>query len=152
MQELHAYFYLKAFPKAALARLGLEPHKTGHTPTPKPTRYVAFEIVVYVKDHRIVIEYRIAGSSSKSKYPYHGVELRLWILPLDAPGPANAEAPGWQSYASTATPWEKTFKDANDIGKRLYVVMRWENESTGDGGNEDDGKGPWSAIQSIVIP
>jgi hypothetical protein len=151
MQELRKYFYLDKFPKEDLSRLNLVSHKMENTPTPKPTQYVSFEIIVYVKDHRVVIEYRIAGGTSKSKRPYHAAELRLWILPLDAPGPVTADDPGWQSFANTATPWERTFK-AEDIGKRLHIAMRWENLSTGKDGDENAGKGPWSAIQSVIIP
>jgi hypothetical protein len=151
LQSLHKYFYLDEFPKGVLSRLGQVPRDETHSPRPKPTQYVSFEIIVYVKDHRIFIKYRIADSTTKGKGTYHAAEIRLWILPIDAPAPATAEAAGWQSFASTATPWEKTF-DAEDIGKRLYIAMRWENGSTGKDGDSDEGKGPWSAIQTIIIP
>jgi hypothetical protein len=151
MEELHPYFYLKPFPETALARLGLLPHDKNRSPTPKPTRYVSFEIVVHVKDHRLVVEFWIAGSESKSKEPYHGAEFRIWLLPPDAPQPATADAAGWQSFASTGTPWQKTFNE-DAIGKRLWIAARWENRSTGKSGDENDGKGPWSAFQNVIVP
>jgi hypothetical protein len=151
MEDLHPYFYLKPFPETALAALGLLPHDKTHTPTPKPTRYVSFEIVVHVEDHRLVFDFWITGSESKSKEPYHGAEFRIWLLPPDAPEPATADAPGWESYASTGTPWQKTFKE-DAIGKRLWIAARWENKSTGKSGDADDGKGPWSAFKSVMVP
>jgi hypothetical protein len=81
---------------------------------------------------------------------YHAAEGRYWIRALNEPAPLDANEEGWHSIAATATPWEKSFPGA-DAGKRLYIAMRWENESTGKEDGEK-GKGPWSPIQSIIIP
>jgi hypothetical protein len=70
------------------------------------------------------------------------------VRPLDAAAPESAETDGWRSEVDTATPWAHTFV-ANEIGRRLYVAMRWENESSGK--DQAAGKGPWSAIKSVVI-
>jgi hypothetical protein len=52
----------------------------------------------------------------------------------------------WQSEVDTASTWTHRFLKA-DLGKRLYVAMRWENPSSG---GKTDGKGPWSAVQSVI--
>ncbi|MDR3325566.1 MAG: hypothetical protein LBS82_06265 [Spirochaetaceae bacterium] len=151
LRDLHRYFYTKEFPERLLAMLGQRPHKTSRPLKAKPTHYVAFEIIVHIQDHRIVVTYRIAGSASRSKKPYHGVEVRIWILPLDAPAPATADSSGWQSFTNTASPWQKTF-GSEHVGKCLYIALRWVNPSTGKDGDEDAGKGPWSTIKNVVIP
>jgi hypothetical protein len=151
MRDLHSYFYLKAFPKSALARLGLSPHKKPGAggSVADPTDHVEYEISIDPIGRRIIIRFRILGSKRWGKGRYHCVEIRYWVLPLDAPGPANAEAPGWKSDVDTASPWEITCDD--DSGKRLWVAMRWENRSTGTK-NQKRGKGPWSEIKGVVIP
>jgi hypothetical protein len=100
-------------------------------------------------DHRVISEFHIAGSEHRGKGPYHAAEGRYWVRGLDEPAPLDAEEEGWRSMSSTATPWSKRFPGV-DAGKRLYIAMRWENRSTGKGGAH--GKGPWSEIQSIIIP
>jgi hypothetical protein len=129
------------------------PNRGGHHgPKPDPTDHVAFTLRFDVKDHSLWADYRIEGSTSRSKGGYHGVEVRRWMLPLDAPAPESANHPGWVSEVDTGTPWGHTFTEA-EIGMRAHIAMRWENSSVGKGKNknEDSGKGPWSSFQSAVI-
>jgi hypothetical protein len=112
---------------------------------------VDFELSVLIEAHRLIAKFRIAGSEHRGKGDYHAAEIRIWVLPLDAPPPLTAEHPGWRSFAATATPWQHTFTEA-ELGQRLYICMRWENASTGNEGNDADGKGPWSGIQTVIIP
>jgi hypothetical protein len=98
----------------------------------------------------VIGDYRIEGAAGRGKGDYHGVEIRIWILPLDAPAPVSPDHPGWISEVDTASPWKRAFTEA-DLGKRLYVAMRWENASVGKNLSETSGKGPWSVIQSVVI-
>jgi hypothetical protein len=128
--------------------LGLKVRENKHTPKPDPTDHVSIDLRIDGISHIVSAHYRITGSTHRSKRPYHGVEARIWVLAPDAPPPTTADFPGWQSEISTASPWSRTFK-AQDLGKRLYIAMRWVNESVGNDGKR--GKGPWSEIQSILI-
>jgi hypothetical protein len=128
--------------------LGIRTRYRHNTPRPKPADHVDFELSVDAQSHGVAAKYRIEGSTKRGKGDYHGVEIRYWILPLDAPPPASAIAEGWHSVADTASPWEHTFDNPEEIGKRLYVCMCWENNST----DSEDDKGPWSAIQGVIIP
>jgi hypothetical protein len=152
MRDRHQYFYLKAFPRAALFRLGLKPHKKPGAggSVADPTDHVEYEISIDPIGRRIIIRFRILGSKRWGKGKYHCVEIRFWILPLDSPAPIDPNAPGWESDVDTASPWEITC-DGADSGKRLWVAMRWENRSTGTK-NQKRGKGPWSEIKGVVIP
>jgi hypothetical protein len=151
MTDLHDRFYLKDFPPEALAALGLPPRRTGRgEPKPKPTDHVEFRILLDVYNHSVTAHYRIAGSQKRGKGGYHGVEVRTWILPASAPAIINPEHAGWMSVVDTASPWSRVFTDETLFGQKLYIAMRWENGSVN--GEGDDGKGPWSAIQSILIP
>jgi hypothetical protein len=140
--------YNKKMPDADKLVLGVPVRDPHHTPQADPTDLVDFQFESLPSDHRLIMPYRIAGASSHGKDRYHGVEVRIWILPLDAPGPLSAEHPGWRSEISTATPWKHTFAEA-EIGMRLHVVMRWENGSVSK--DRSSGKGPWSGFQSVVI-
>jgi hypothetical protein len=115
---------------------------------PKPKDLVGFRLSTLPSAHRVFADYFIAGSESRGKGEYHAVEARWWVRSLSEPAPLDANAEGWHSAADTASPWEIGF-DGADAGKRLYVAMRWENESTGE---DESGKGLWSDIQSIIIP
>ncbi|MDR3311926.1 MAG: hypothetical protein LBS64_02190 [Spirochaetaceae bacterium] len=128
--------------------LGVHTRDPHNTPRPKPTDYVDFDLSVNAHSHEVTGKYRIEGSTSRGKGAYHGVEIRYWILPLDAPPPESARTEGWHSVADTASPWKHTFDNASEIGKRLYVAMCWENNAT----DTEDDKGPWSAIESVIIP
>jgi hypothetical protein len=126
--------------------LGIRPRDTSNSPKPNPTDLVDFDVVTIPTDHRVIANFRIQGSSGHGKGTYHAAEIRYWVRDLTAPAPLDAEEDGWHSEADTRTPWQKTFP-GTDAGKRLYVRMRWENSSTG-----EQGKGPWSRMESLIVP
>jgi hypothetical protein len=128
--------------------LGVQERDSHNTPQPTPTDHVEFSLRLDVQSHTVWVDYHIAGSKSHSKGRYHGVEVRYWVLPLDAPPLVTAEDPSWRSEVDTSTPWSHTFTTP-EIGQRVYIVLRWENSSVGT--DQAAGKGPWSLIQSIVI-
>jgi hypothetical protein len=132
-----------------LSALGLKPPDTTHTPKPTPTDLVAFLLSLIPTDHTVVAAFHIAGSKRRGKGPYHGAEIRIWVLPLGAPPPPTADAAGWRSEVCTASPWEHSF-EADEIGCRLYIAMRWENPSVSK--DRPPAKGPWSEIKTIIIP
>jgi hypothetical protein len=132
--------------------MGIPNHDKKPSPRPDPADFVEFELRIDGRDHSAHASFRVAGSESRGKGSYHGVEVRVWVLPLGSPAPLTAEHPGWRSEISTATPWSHTFGES-EIGQRLFIAMRWENPSVGksEGEARGDGKGPWSAIESIMI-
>jgi hypothetical protein len=123
-------------------RYGIPIHDQTHTPQPDPTDHVDFSIEVDPVAHIVRCPYRIENSSHRGKGRYHGVEVRYMVQALDEAAPINADE-FLHSEVNTASPWEHTFQ-GEDAGKRAYFVMRWEASTSG--------KGPWSGIQSIVIP
>jgi hypothetical protein len=123
-------------------------HDTNNSPKPDPTDHVAFDFFLDPQNHTVTVKFRIEGSTKRGKGSYHGAEIRLWVLPLDAPAPIDADFPGWQSEVDTASPWSKKFAGA-DVGKRLWVTMCWENRSSG--ADQQSGKGPWSEIKGVVM-
>jgi hypothetical protein len=129
--------------------MGIVPESHSHGPKPKPTELVEFEISTVPTDHRIIARFRISGSKRWGKGPYHAAEIRYWLRSLSDPAPLDANEEGWHSVADTASPWEKTFPGA-DAGKRLYILMRWENNAAGE--DDDAGKGPWSIMQNVLVP
>jgi hypothetical protein len=60
---------------------------------------------------------------------------------LDTPPASYADLA--HSVFDTRSPYTFQF-DLSDAGKRLYCCLRWEN-NVGE-------KGPWSEIQSAIIP
>jgi hypothetical protein len=142
--------YNPAVTHADLTNMGLPIRDPTHTPKPKPEDHVDFTLSVDAQGHVVRADFHIAGSASRSKGSYHGVESRIWVLPLNEIPPAGPHHPGWRSEVDTATPWKRQFDD-DEIGKRLYITMRWENPSVGRGEDPEASKGPWCAIQSVVI-
>jgi hypothetical protein len=140
------YFLVPPLTNANLVLLGFSVPDSTHSPMPDPKDLVEFEISTVPSDHRIIAHFHIAGSASHGKGHYHAAEIRFWVRELTAPAPLDADDEGWRSEADTHSPWEKSFPGA-DAGKRLYILMRWENSTTG-----TKGKGPWSAIANLIIP
>jgi hypothetical protein len=128
--------------------MGVHERNEHNTPQSTPTDFVEFSLKFEVRSHTVLVDYHIDGEVGHSKGRYHGVEVRYWVLPADAPSPVTAEDPPWRSEVNTATPWSHTFTTP-EIGQRVHVALRWENGSVG--ANQAAGKGPWSLIQSIVI-
>jgi hypothetical protein len=86
------------------------------------------------------IHFRDAGSESRRKPAgVHGVEIR-WTM-------SNAPVNNWAQLANssfdTNSPLRLSFS-GEERGKTLYFALRWENTR--------GVKGPWSGIQSTIIP
>jgi hypothetical protein len=128
--------------------LGIHERDRHCTPQATPTDHVEFSFRVDSEAHAVFAYYRIDGGVGHSKGRYHGVDVRFWTLPVGAPGPVTADDPAYRAETDTATPWKHTF-DSHEIGMRLHLAMRWANNSVGK--TPDAGKGPWSAIKSVMI-
>ncbi|MDR1584168.1 MAG: hypothetical protein LBS55_13105 [Prevotellaceae bacterium] len=120
--------------------LGLPIYKDKRTPAPVATKAPDFDVDTSVIGRVGINFYEKDGDHKRGKPAgQHCVEI-AWAI-LDTP-PAR-----WDelihSAADTHTPY--TFVFENDRrGKTLYFALRWEN-TTGQ-------KGPWSEIQSAIIP
>ncbi|MDR2140149.1 MAG: hypothetical protein LBP50_11465 [Tannerella sp.] len=93
--------------------------------------------------HRLLVHFHAHEQERKSSvakpHGVHGVELVY--AELETPPTSYDDLT--KSAFDTASPYTFTF-DLPDAGKTLYVALRWEN-SRGE-------KGPWSNIQSAIIP
>jgi hypothetical protein len=86
---------------------------------------------------------RVEGDSSRpSLHPdADGVELKASIL---SEPPVNPETDLRNIVFSSKASF-KSDTDINQIGKRLYAMARWKN-------NSDDAKsGPWCPVQSVML-
>jgi hypothetical protein len=93
--------------------------------------------------HRLIIHFHAHDNDRESSvakpHGVHGVEI-AWAI-LETPPTSYNDLT--KSAFDTATPYTFTF-DIPEAGKTLYVALRWEN-TRGE-------KGPWSDIQSAIIP
>jgi hypothetical protein len=131
--------YNPAVTNADRDAMGLPIHKTSRTPAPVPVTVPEAEVVL-PSPAVVEIHFRDAESEHKAKPTgVHGAEI-AWAI-LDTP-PADWKQLTRSSF-DTHTPLRLTFEGA-DRGKTLYYALRWEN-TRGE-------KGPWSEIQSAIIP
>jgi hypothetical protein len=125
---------------ADLVSMGLpERNSSGRTPTPVPSTVPESEVRL-PSPAVVEIHFRDSGADSKGKPAgVHGAEI-AWAL-LDTP------PTGWtqliNSSFDTHTPFNLSFA-GEERGKHLYFALRWEN-TRGE-------KGPWSAIQNVIVP
>jgi hypothetical protein len=93
--------------------------------------------------HRLILHFHAHDTDRESSvakpHGVHGVEIGWAILAT----PPTSYSDLAKSAFDTATPYTFTF-DIPDAGKTIYIALRWEN-SRGE-------KGPWSDIQSAIIP
>jgi hypothetical protein len=114
-------------------------HKTTRTHVAVPaTRPLA--VVEILNPAQVELHFKDVESSTNAKPAgVHGVEIS-WAI-LDAP--TNEWDMLTHSAFDTHTPYVFTFS-GKERGKTLYFALRWEN-TRGE-------KGPWSEIQSTIIP
>jgi hypothetical protein len=121
------------------AKMNIPIHKTTREKAPIPTTYPVMEFITSMI-RRIIIHFRDQDSKSKAKpFGVHGAEMRWAILdvpPVDVKDILN-------SVFCTNSPYTLEFEE-HDRGKKVYIVIRWEN-TRGE-------KGPWSSIESVIIP
>jgi hypothetical protein len=120
--------------------LGLPIHKTTRTPARVATTYPDFDVDSSMI-RRLSIHFYDQGNKKSNAKPagQHGAEIR-WAI-LDTP-PASLAGLIHSSF-DTRTPFTLAF-DESERGKTVYFCLCWEN-TRGE-------KGPWSEIQSAIIP
>ncbi|MDR2086381.1 MAG: hypothetical protein LBP72_04315 [Dysgonamonadaceae bacterium] len=129
---------------ADLETMGIVGRRQGkhYPPVPVPTDVPDFRIE-QAPGHRLLVHFHAheqeRESSAAKPHGVHGAELIYSVLETPPTSYDNLT----KSAFDTASPYTFTF-DLPDTGKTLYVAVRWEN-SRGE-------KGPWSNIQSAIIP
>jgi hypothetical protein len=128
-----------------LTLLGLPVHKTTRTPVPPPTDTVEL-LLRQLTGHRVDVVFfpSIQDPTARERreakpFGVRGVEIRWAVLPE----PPVSEDDLVHSEFDTRSPYIFQFK-LPQASKTLYVCARWENTTAQ--------KGPWSPIQSAVIP
>ncbi|MDR1347095.1 MAG: hypothetical protein LBJ63_01500 [Prevotellaceae bacterium] len=120
--------------------LGLPIPKTTRTPSPVAATYPDFDIDSSMIRRLTVHFYDQGQKKSKAKPPgQHCAEIR-WAIRETPPASLKDLI---NSSVDTHTPFTLEF-DENERGKTVYFCLCWEN-TRGE-------KGPWSEIQSAIIP
>jgi hypothetical protein len=119
--------------------LGLPVHKTTRTPAPVAVTYPGFDVDSSTI-RRLTVHFYDQGNRAKAKPAgQHGVEIR-WTI-SDTPV-VNVDDLIHSSF-DTRTPFTLEFT-GDQRGKTVYFCLCWEN-TRGE-------KGPWSEIESAIIP
>jgi hypothetical protein len=119
--------------------LGLHPHDTTPTPIPVPTSRPEIDIDV-LDFRRLKILFHDMNSTSKAKpYGVNGAVIAYAVL--DKP-PADPNALT-RTVLATRTPHVLEFTE-EERGQKVYVAICWQNEK--------GQKGPWSEIESAIVP
>jgi hypothetical protein len=119
--------------------MGLPVHDKSHTSVPVPTTRPELDIDV-VDFRRLKVEFRDMGSASKAR-PY-GVNGAVIVYAVLETPPAEISDLS-RSVLATRTPHTFEFTEG-ERGKTVYVAICWQN-SKGQ-------RGPWSEIESAIIP
>jgi hypothetical protein len=119
--------------------LGLHVHDTKPSNIPAPTSRPEIDIDV-IDFRRLKVVFHDMGSESKAK-PYGVNGAVIVYAVLDAP-PADPNALT-RSVLATRTPHTLEFTE-EERGKTVYVAICWQNEK--------GEKGPWSEIESAIVP
>jgi hypothetical protein len=119
--------------------LGLPVPDHTHTPVPPPDSTPEFTL----EGHgigRVRIRFHDQGSESKAKpYGVNGAVVGYDVLPT----PPSVPSALARNRLATRSPFTLTFAEGESEHK-AYVALCWQNEK--------GEKGPWSAIQSVMIP
>jgi hypothetical protein len=119
--------------------LGLHVRDTTYTTVTVPTTRPELDIDV-VDFRRLKAAFHDQGSKSKAKpYGINGAVIVYAVL--DTP-PADVTALT-RSVLATRTPYILEFTE-EERGKTVYVAICWQNEK--------GQKGPWSEIESAIVP
>ena len=119
--------------------LGLHVRDTTYTTVSVPKTRPELDIDV-VDFRRLKASFHDMGSSSKAK-PYGTVGAVIAYAVLDAP-PADPDALT-RTLLATRTPHILEFTE-EERGKTVYVAICWQNEK--------GERGPWSEIESAIVP
>ncbi|MDR2469627.1 MAG: hypothetical protein LBD27_04005, partial [Tannerella sp.] len=119
--------------------LGLHVHDTTHSNIPVPVTRPELDIDV-VDFRRLKVLFHDMGSSNKAKpYGVNGAVIAYAVL--DAP-PASPYALT-STVLATRTPHTFEFAE-EERGKTVYIAICWQNEK--------GQRGPWSEIESAIVP
>jgi hypothetical protein len=118
--------------------LGLPIHKKKHDPVQPATTFPWIKVSTALIRH---LSFDYGGSETSKAKPagQHGIEL-AWVIADTKPADISELI---HSQFDTRSPLVMEFKE-EDRGKMFWFAVRWEN-TTGQ-------KGPWSEIQSAIIP
>jgi hypothetical protein len=120
--------------------MGLPIPKTSRTPAEVAKTYPDFDIDTRTIRWLVIHFYDQEKKKSKAKPPgQHGAEIRWAISETPI---VNAEDLTHSAF-DTRTPFNLEFR-GDERGQTVYFCLRWEN-TRGE-------KGPWSEIQSAIIP
>jgi hypothetical protein len=119
--------------------LGLHVRDTTHTSIIVPTTRPELDIKV-VDFRRLKIIFRDMGSKSRAK-PYGIIGAVILYAVLDSP-PADVNALT-RSILATRSPYILEFTE-EERGKTVYIAICWQNEK--------GERGPWSEIESAIVP
>jgi hypothetical protein len=119
--------------------LGLSIRNTRITPVPPPMTAPEFEFT-YPGARRIDVHFRDFGSKSKAKP--RGAAGAVILYTVRNTPPANQDELAHSVFTSR-TPYHFEFKE-EERGKTAYVALFWQNRK--------GERGPWSEIQSVIIP
>jgi hypothetical protein len=122
--------------------MGLPIYKTGRTPSLVPSDPPQCSAKPLL-GNRVEVTFHALDENTKRSVAkpagVHGVEI-AWAVLAEAPKDYEELI---HSEFDTCSPYVFQFK-LSDAGKILYFALRWENTR--------GKKGPWTTIQSIVIP
>ena len=133
------HFFTPPLTDADIVSLGLRPRDTIRTPHIDVTETVEFELNLR-KIREILVNFWVKGQSNRAKPAGYDGAVLVWDV-LDTP-PERPEDLNRHTMASR-TPHTLEF-DETERGKTVYIALTWQNER----GNI----GPWSEIQSAIIP
>jgi hypothetical protein len=119
--------------------MGLHVHDTTPTTIPAPTTRPELSIEV-LDVRRLKVVFHDMGSTSKAK-PYGVNGAVIVYATLDTP-PVSPTALT-HSVLATHTPFTLEFTE-EERGKTVYLAICWQNEK--------GEKGPWSEIESAIVP
>ena len=119
--------------------LGLHVRDTTYTTVSVPKTRPELDIDV-VGFRRLKVIFRDMGSDSKAK-PYGTIGAVIAYAVLDAP-PADPDALT-RTVLATRTPYIIEFTE-EERGKTVYAAICWQNEK--------GERGPWSEIESAIVP
>jgi hypothetical protein len=95
---------------------------------------------IYEGIRQVQVDFRVQGAANKAKPAGYAGAVAVWDV-LDKP-PARPEDLTNHALASR-TPYAIDF-DETERGKTGYVALCWENEK--------GQTGPWSEVQSTIVP
>jgi hypothetical protein len=122
-----------------LIAMGLHPRDTTRTPVPVPVTRPKISIEL-IDVRRFKVVFQNMDTKSKAKpYGVNGAVIAYAVL--DAP-PADPDALT-RSVLATRTPHILEFTE-EERGKTVYIAICWQNEK--------GQKGPWSEIESAIVP